>query len=447
MAEVTETSASRESEVIDYPPPGNRRRKAALMATAIWGGTIALHLVSWGLWIALVLTFVFALHTFRLLLTRTQTQPSPLPLESFNQDCPFVSLVVSAKNEEAVIQSLVQTIFQLNYPTDRFELWVVDDNSTDRTLTLLESLRDQYPQLNILRRSAEASGGKSGALNEVLPLTKGSLLGVFDADAIISPELLRHVVPMFNSSSIGAVQVRKSITNVSTNFLTRGQQSEMTLDAFMQQQRIATGGLGELRGNGQFVRRDALKTCGGWNESTITDDLDLTFRLHLAGWDIDILSTPAVNEEGVTHALALWHQRNRWAEGGYQRYLDYWPLLVKNQLGFSKSFDMLMFYLTQYVLPTAALPDFLMAIARNRLPLLMPVTSLAVALSFMGTWAGLQQVRKQENSQPKVFELMVQSIAGTLYMFHWFPVVASVTARLSIRPKRLKWVKTQRVGS
>lgn len=75
-------------------------------------------------------------------------------------------------------------------------------------------------------------------------------------------------------------------------------------------------GVGELRGNGQFVRRQALASCGGWNEATITDDLDLTFRLHLNHWDIGILPVPAVREEGVTRAIALWHQRNRWAEGG-----------------------------------------------------------------------------------------------------------------------------------
>lgn len=89
----------------------------------------------------------------------------------------------------------------------------------------------------------------------------------------------------------------------------------MILDSYFQQQRIALGGIGELRGNGQFVRRSALDQCGGWNEETITDDLDLTIRLHLDNWKIGFLLNPAVNEEGVTKAIALWHQRSRWAEG------------------------------------------------------------------------------------------------------------------------------------
>ena len=433
-------------EPLNYPPVGSRRAKAAVMAIAIWGLTIGLHLVSWGIWATICLTILFGSHTFRLLFAKAKT--APLPMESGLADSvyPYVSLVVSAKNEEAVIGDLVKGLDQIDYPNTRYELWVVDDNSSDRTYEILQALKPDYPQLKVYRRSESSQGGKSGALNDVLPLTKGEILGVFDADAIIAPTLLRSVVPFFKEEKLGAVQVRKSITNGNTNFLTQGQQAEMTLDAFIQQQRVATGGLGELRGNGQFVRKKALEHCGGWNELTITDDLDLTFRLQLSGWDIDLLSSPPVQEEGVTRVKALWHQRNRWAEGGYQRYLDYWPLLANNQLGANKTFDMVMFYLTQYALPTAAIPDLLMAIAKHRLPLLMPMTSFTVVLSFVGTWVGLRQVYRREGQNFSPFSLLMQAIQSTLYMFHWFPVVASVTARVSVRPKRLKWVKTQRVG-
>ena len=425
---------------------GRRRAKAALVAIAIWFTTIALHLVSWGLWVTLLLTVLFGTHTFRLLFAKAKSVPLPLATDLSIDEYPYVSLLVSAKNEETVISTLVQSLDRIDYPQSRLELWVVDDNSSDRTYEILQALKPDYPQLKVYRRTASAQGGKSGALNDVLPLTRGDILGVFDADAMIAPDLLRAVVPFFQTQDLGAVQVRKSITNADANFLTQGQQTEMTLDAFIQQQRVATGGLGELRGNGQFVRKQALEHCGGWNEMTITDDLDLTFRLQLNGWNIDLLSFPAVQEEGVVAPLALWHQRNRWAEGGFQRYLDYWPLLANNQLGFNKTFDLVMFYLTQYALPTAAVPDLLMAIAKHRLPLLMPMTSFTVVLSFVGTWVGLRQVNQLENRQDSPLSLLTQAIKSTLYMFHWFPVVASVTARVAILPKRLKWVKTQRVS-
>lgn len=193
---------------------------------------------------------------------------------------------------------------------------------------------------------------------------------------------------------------------------------------------------------------DALLSSkwGGWNEETITDDLDLTFRLHLHQWEITSVLFSNVQEEGVTRVLGLWHQRNRWAEGGYQRYLDYWPLLLTNQLGWRKSLDLFFFWILQYLLPTAAIPDTLLSIWRNQFPVLLPLSSLTMGLSFIGMFAGLNRIRRHHNQPPQVLVMIMQSLLGTLYMFHWFVVVASVTARMAVRPKRFKWVKTIHVG-
>ncbi|MEB3336352.1 MAG: glycosyltransferase family 2 protein [Leptolyngbyaceae bacterium] len=435
-----------------------RRRKAAITLTIIWTGTILLHLVSWGIWLILGLTTLMGIHAVRMMLARPAAAPVPRSDEAGVEldpevAFPSVSLLVAAKNEEAVIGNLVKALCNLDYPSDRYELWVINDNSTDKTPILLDQLTQVYPQLKVIHRSGDATGGKSGALNQALSLTHGEIVAVFDADAHVPPDLLRQVLPLFDPPQMGAVQVRKAIANASTNLWTRGQSAEMALDSFFQQQRIAIGGIGELRGNGQFVRRSALKSCGGWNEETITDDLDLTLRLHLNQWDIGFLAFPAVDEEGVTNALGLWHQRNRWAEGGYQRYLDYWRLIAHNRLGLRKTFDLLMFWITQYILPTAAVPDFVMAIARNRMPILSPVTGLTLTLSLMGMFIGLRRmhpsVESADQKSSKLTSLLVtllQTLRGTLYMLHWLPVIASTTARMSIRPKRLKWVKTTHQG-
>jgi 1,2-diacylglycerol 3-beta-glucosyltransferase len=425
-----------------------RRRKAAAVLVVIWGGTVALHLFSYSFLLVFGMTTLMGVHAFKVLRGRSLPIPEPLAADTPETDCPLVSLLVAAKNEEAVISRLVKALCELDYPASRYELWIIDDHSTDRTPVILEQLQQQYQQLRVLRREADATGGKSGALNQVLPLTRGQIIGVFDADAQVPADLLRRVLPLFRATQVGAVQVRKSIANAKTNFWTQGQQAEMALDAFfLQQQRTAIGGIGELRGNGQFVRRAALERCGNWNEETITDDLDLTLRLHLDRWDIAFMMHPAVSEEGVTQAIALWHQRSRWAEGGYQRYLDYWQPILRNRMGTRKTFDLVMFLITQYLLPTAAVPDFLMAIARNRPPLFLPMTSLTLVLSLWSMTVGLNRIRKAENLPPMPFTILMQALRGTLYMVHWLPVMATTTARMSIRPKRLKWVKTIHQGS
>lgn len=441
---VDELSEVNTDSVLVQPSRFQRRRgKAALVLTIVWTGTIALHLVSWASIFILALTTMLGIHALRIIFTK---RPHYKP--EIGGDWPFVSILVAAKNEEAVIGRLIKNLCSLEYPDGQYEVWIIDDNSTDSTPQLLAELKQEYQQLNIFSRSPGASGGKSGALNQVLPRTKGDIIAVFDADAQVTSDLLLQVVPLFKKQQVGAVQMRKAIANAKENFWTKGQMAEMVLDMWFQQQRTTIGGIGELRGNGQFVRRQALTSCGGWNEETITDDLDLTIRLHLDQWDIECVFFPPVEEEGVTNAIALWHQRNRWAEGGYQRYLDYWDLILKNRMGSKKTWDLLIFMFTMYILPTAAIPDILMAIARHRPPVFTPVTSLSIAMSLVGMFAGLQYIRSEQQFKPSTYlMLLLQTIRGNLYMLHWLVVISSTTARMSFRPKRLKWVKTVHTGA
>lgn len=419
-----------------------RRLKAALVLLVVWSVTIALHLVSWGKLFVAGLTTVLAIHAFRFLLATPRRHPKVV-----EGALPLVSVLVAAKNEEAVIGRLVKNLCSLAYPNGQYEVWVIDDNSSDRTPELLAQLAQEYTQLKVYRRSAQATGGKSGALNQILPLTKGEIIAVFDADAQVQPDFLQQVIPVFQKEKVGAVQMRKAIANAQDNFLTQGQVTEMALDTYLQQQRIAIGGIGELRGNGQLVRRVALMSCGGWNEETITDDLDLTIRLNLDKWDLECVFQPTVLEEGVTKAIALWHQRNRWAEGGYQRYLDYWDLILKNRMGIRKTWDLLIFMVIMYILPTAAIPDLLMAIVQKHLPIFAPITTLSVAITLIGMFAGLKQISREQELKPyQYIRFLHQTLLGTFYMFHWIVVMGSTTFRMAIQPKRLKWVKTVHTG-
>ena len=428
-----------------------RRLKAILVLMAVYGAVFACHGLVGGHWFIWGILAVVALHSLRLLVTLPQKSVKPdFALERATVTAvslPAVSLLVAAKNEEAVIGNLAQALCNLDYPQDRLEVWIIDDNSSDGTGAVLTKLQERLPQLRVLRRGAEAKGGKSGALNQVLSQTTGEIIGVFDADAQVPQDLLYDVVGLFQAAPpesahrLGALQLRKAITNAADNFWTQGQSAEMALDVFLQRRRIAIGGTGELRGNGQFVARAALDACGGWNEQTITDDLDLTFRLHLHGWGIECLNFPAVQEEGVITVKQLWHQRNRWAEGGFQRYLDYWQALISGRLGFAKTVDVAIFFLSQYLLPSAFIPDVIGALVWHHAPLLGPLGALTVGLSIVAMAGGMRQ-----SYQAPWGKTLRQTIRGTLYMMHWIPVMASVTLRMAVRPKRLKWVKTVHQG-
>jgi 1,2-diacylglycerol 3-beta-glucosyltransferase len=432
---------------IDWSLTGqNRRLKAAAIVLFMYLTIVWLHLVSWGYLFIWVMTGVLCARALQIVLVEPIAPPEPPELVGELDEYPYISIAVAGKNEEATIQETIERLCALDYPRDRYEVWAIDDNSSDRTGEILDELSKAYPQLRVIHRGTAATGGKSGALNQALDRMSGELIGVFDADAIVAPNTLLAVVPYFTRSPrLGAIQLRKAISNHEYNFLTQGQRGEMALDACFQQQRISLGGIGELRGNGQFVRRSALADCDGWNEATITDDLDLTIRLHLTGWQIELVSHPAVEEEGVTTLTALWNQRKRWAEGGFQRYLDYWREILSDRLDAAKTFDLISFVLIQYLLPPAAIPDLLAALWLRHPPILAPMTAtLGVALPIWAMWVGLKRASGKESIE--LTTLVRQTAIGTIFILHWLVVMPITIIKMTILPKQLKWVKTPRQG-
>ncbi|MEN9225825.1 MAG: glycosyltransferase family 2 protein [Thermostichus sp. HHBFW_bins_43] len=441
-------------------PAQRRRLKALLVLVLVWGLVSLMHLVPEARWFTIGLATLMVVHINRLF----RLQPAaPLPPLTWDPKpktdaetvssganfpaLPRVAVLIPAKNESAVLPRLLQSLSQLNYPTSHLELWAIDDDSSDATPDILREAQMRIPHLRVYHRQPGRGGGKSGALNEVLPLTDGEIILVCDADSVVPPDFLIRTLPLFAQTQrasrrpIGAVQVRKAVSNANINFWTRGQVAEMASDSYLQQQRVAVRGIGELRGNGQLVRRDVLEKCGGWNESTLTDDLDLTFKLHLAGVDIAFLSEPAIAEEGVTSWRSLWHQRCRWAEGGYQRYLDYWPGILSRRMGAAKSLDLWAFFISQYLLPMALVPDTLWVLLTGHSSVLLPLNALVMGCLTVAFYRGLRQVEGLRGRQ-----LWWHTGLGLVYMLHWFPVMIATTARMCVQPKRLKWVKTVHHG-
>ncbi len=417
-------------------PTGNRRLRSGLLLLGWWLGLYGLDqvplAVTWGF------TAIFVAYILRVISAQPDPIPVPLPL---NADLPTLSILVPCRNEALVVANLVKNLQQLTYPPERLELWVADDRSSDGTGEILSHLQKHYPFLHSYSRPLEAKAGKSAVLNELLARASGEMIAVFDADAQVDPDFLLRTLAYFRDPHVGALQVRRVVVNRETNFLTRGQAVEMALDAYYQQQRIQIGGTGELRGNGQVLRRDALIQCGGWNEETITDDLDLTLRLHLNQWQIAFAPYAPVYEEGVTTITALWRQRQRWAEGGFQRYLDYGSLLLANRLGTAKSWDQaIFFFVSQYLVPLGLLPDLYWSLTLGQFPRLGLILNAVTLTAAWGLVVGQQRYQKAS------LKLALWSMGlGSLYLLHWLPVMIYTLLRMALLPKKLTWVKTARV--
>lgn len=440
----------------DQPFWVGRRAPSALFLLGCGGAGLAPHWLDPGLqlWPALSLAVLLGGYSLRTVLQEVLRRPavavpptresgsSPAPDPA--QPLPPVDVVVAARDEQAVVGRLVEGIARLHYPEDRLTLWVVDDASSDRTPELLTQLQDRFGFLQVLRREPGAGGGKSGALNLVSQQLQGRWMLVLDADAELQPDTLQRLIPVAEAGGWGALQLRKAVVNPLTNWLTRAQAMEMALDALIQQGRLACGGVAELRGNGQLLRRDVLHSCGGFNEDTVTDDLDLSFRFLLHGLPVGICWDPPVREEAVLTLPALWRQRQRWAEGGLQRFFDYWPELCSDRLTLPQRLDLTCFFLLQYAMPVVAMADLAGSLLTRTPPTFWPLSLVAFGLSGLSILAGC----RRPSEGPAFPPMNPWNLAlGIAYLGHWFLVIPWTTLRMAVLPKSLVWAKTTHLGA
>ena len=364
--------------------------------------------------------------------------------ETFFETLPKVDVLVAARDEENVIERLVSRLLSIEYPEDKLSLWIIDDGSQDRTPYLLQKLRKTFSRINVLSRPLMSGGGKSGALNSVLTKTDGEWLFILDADAQLQSNVLLRAIALALNGGWSGVQLRKSVVNCELNQIAVYQAMEMAMDAVIQRGRLACGGVSELRGNGQLINRKVLESCGGFNEQTITDDLDLSFRFLLTRSPIVIMWDPPIQEEAVESFSALFRQRKRWAEGGLQRFFDYWPLLFSKRLSNFKKIDLSCFFLLQYVLPVVSFIDCFVSIILFEMPLYWPLSVVVFSISSIAYWKGCSQISEGPNLPSPNF---INILGATIYLAHWFIVIPFIVIKMSLFSKTLIWEKTDHIGA
>ena len=360
-----------------------------------------------------------------------------------DENLPVLDILVAARDEENVIARLVERLFNLDYPNNKLKIHIIDDGSSDKTPLILDRLSKEFENLSIITRSPNAGGGKSGALNYALQFTHGEWLLILDADAQLKKDTLKRLFAFVHEGSWNVVQLRKSVINVSKNFLTSCQSMEMAMDATFQYGRLSLAGVSELRGNGQLIKKEVLLGCGSFNEDTVTDDLDLSLRLLLSKTRIGILWDPPVMEEAVENIAALFSQRQRWAEGGLQRFFDYGDQLFTNKIDQLQKFDLTYFFILQYALSIICMLDLILSIALVESPIYWPISLSAFTLSAIALWYGCSY-KSEGPVSPHNKLLMI--FVTVFYLSHWFLVIPWVTLKMSIFPKKILWKKTLHTG-
>lgn len=263
---------------------------------------------------------------------------------------PSIDIFISAHNEESVIGQTLEHMMALEY--DDYKVYAISDRSKDATADIMRDVAAKYPnRIIVIDRPDHAAPGKAAALNDALSMSDSEVICVFDADARVDMDFFEKIIPYLNDPLVGAAQAQKVISNPERNFLVECQFNEYAMDTYFQMGRDSIRGSVELRGNGELIKRETLNHVGGWNEETITDDLDLSTCLHVNGWDIRFSPETKVYEEGVPTFEGLIKQRRRWAEGSMRRYLNYFLQIMKpGNLTLNQIFDTFVF-LSQFSIP------------------------------------------------------------------------------------------------
>jgi 1,2-diacylglycerol 3-beta-glucosyltransferase len=364
---------------------------------------------------------------------------------------PFVSLILPARNEASVVGGAVAAAAALRYHDDvgqpAYELLVVDDGSSDATA---EVAREAAAGASHVRtRHREPSAGprtKGRVLAWAMPYLRGDVIGVIDADTWIVPGFLERAMRAWQrDATAAALQVARLPRNASVSWLTRAQAAEQLMDMASQCGRWATDGTAELRGNGMFVRREALEAVGGWSERALTEDLELSTRLSAAGLHVTLAPEVAVEEEAVETLGALWHQRIRWAEGSLRRLLVHGPSLVLGRQPWARKADFLAFT-GEFLVPPLFATTIIASLATIPLPQPADWSVPGSLFASYGIGVLLLALGGLSASGMRGWRLLSEAARGALYLSHWLLVVPVALVRIAVGPEPTGFRQTPRFG-
>ncbi len=351
----------------------------------------------------LMLVFLYILHRKNV----------PTPAGKW-EELPLVTIQLPMFNEKFVVEGLLKSVMAIDYPKDKLQVQILDD-STDDTYEICEKwaghYREQGFDITCIHRT-DRTGFKAGALEEATVHAKGDFLLILDADFRPEADILKACMDYFVDPNVALVQTRWGHINRNKNMLTRLQ--SIFLDghfALEQTVRNRSGRFFTFNGTAGIWRKCAIVDGGGWEHDTITEDMDLSYRVQMKGWNFVYLNdyvTPAELPEDMDGFKA---QQHRWTKGCIQvcqkMLLDIWrsdaPLKAKMEAT------------THLTCNYSYLALILLCF------LVMPISTNLVAPS--GTWDW------------QSWQMML--VTFSLFFFATFSVcLFYVTAELIVRPRR-----------
>jgi cellulose synthase/poly-beta-1,6-N-acetylglucosamine synthase-like glycosyltransferase len=253
------------------------------------------------------------------------------PPQRFEQ-LPRVTIQLPLFNERNVVDQLLASVLEVEYPRELLEIQVLDDSTDDThpyTEALVARLRAQGHPIEYVHRT-DRSGFKAGALQNGMQLAKGDLMAVFDADFMPPKDFLLRAIHWFADAGVGVVQTRWTYLNRHHSLLTEVQ--ALMLDGHFAIEHVSRY-CGKLyfnfNGTAGILRRQMIEDAGGWQHDTLTEDSDLSYRAQLKGWQFVYLPWIECPSELPTETHGFQVQQHRWAKGLTQVALKLLPSILR----------------------------------------------------------------------------------------------------------------------
>lgn len=285
--------------------------------------------------VSLFILFVFSSHGFFMIYYYNKYKNvKPAANVDINPETK-VTIQLPLYNELYVVERLIDSVCEIDFPKDRMEIQVLDD-STDETVNLVarkvaEKKALGFDILHVRRTNRE--GFKAGALKEGMKTATGEFIAIFDADFIPAKDFLKKTLSHFTDEKIGMVQTRWEHLNGDYSILTKAQ--ALALDGHFvieQNVRNKAGFFINFNGTGGIWRRSCIEDAGNWHADTLTEDLDLSYRAQLKGWRFVFLRDETSPAELPSEINALKAQQFRWTKGAIETAKKILPLVLKSKL-------------------------------------------------------------------------------------------------------------------
>jgi poly-beta-1,6-N-acetyl-D-glucosamine synthase len=224
------------------------------------------------------------------------------------------SVVVACKNEENNIAILLDLLSKQDYPSDFFEIIIVDDNSTDKTVTVIDDfIRMHNGNIRLIRNS---SSGKKSAIYNGIEASSGELIIVTDADCTVSPGWITSYEALYIKENADMIAGRV-ISRMGNSFASAFGKYEFAALQGVTEAMTVSGNPVMCNGANMAFRKEKYLKLADQLRMDIEsgDDVFLLHAIKDTGGKICWNDDPeaVVKTNGVTTPAGLLRQRARWA--------------------------------------------------------------------------------------------------------------------------------------